>query len=126
MNIVLSIDQRGAAPRTSHVQDMANSLLSNRGLTGIQPLGKNWVYKFIKRRNELKTTYSRRYNYKRAQCKDPKIIKEWFDWVQITIMQHRIAYEDIYNFDKTGYIMGLTATTKVVTRADLYGKRQVI
>ena len=54
--------------------------------------------------------------------KDPKIIQEWFNSVQIIIMQHGIAYKDIYNFDKTGYAMGLVATAKVVTRADLTGK----
>ena len=42
------------------------------------------------------------------------------------MMQYGIAYEDIYNFDETGYAMGLTATAKVVTRAEMYGWRQVI
>ncbi|KAJ9299329.1 hypothetical protein DTO271G3_2951 [Paecilomyces variotii] len=41
-------------------------------------------------------------------------------------MQFGIADEDIYNFDETGYAMGLTATAKVVTRAEYYGKYQVI
>ena len=41
-------------------------------------------------------------------------------------MQYKIATEDIYNFDKTGYIIGLTVTTKIVTRANPYGKCQVI
>lgn len=41
-------------------------------------------------------------------------------------MQYGIAYEDVYNFDETGYAMGLIATAKVVTRADMYGRRQVI
>ena len=42
-------------------------------------------------------------------------------------MQHGIAPEDIYNFDETGYAMGLLiATAQVVTRADMPSKRQVI
>jgi hypothetical protein len=49
-------------------------------------------------------------------------MREWFNLVQITIMQYGIATEDIYNFNETGYAMGLTTTTKIVTRADLYGK----
>jgi hypothetical protein len=60
---ILSLDQRGAAPRPSHVQDMANILLSNRGSSNIQPIGKNWVYNFIKRHDELKTRFSRKYNH---------------------------------------------------------------
>jgi len=119
---IMSMDQRGAAPRPSHVKDMANILLSNRGSSNIQPIGQNWVYKFIKRHDELKTKFSRRYNYQRAQCEDPKLIKEWFNRVQITIMQHGIAYEDIYNFDETGFAMGLIATARVVTRAETVGR----
>jgi hypothetical protein len=38
------------------------------------------------------------------------------------MMQHRIAPEDIYNFDETGFAMGLVATTKVVTRAEMLGR----
>jgi hypothetical protein len=34
-------------------------------------------------------------------------------------MQYRIADEDIYNFDETGFAMGLVATAKVVTRAEM-------
>ena len=105
---------------------MANLLLLERGSTDIQPTGKNWVSNFIKRHDEIKSSYSRRYHYQRAKCEDPRIIRAWFDLVQITIMQYGIAYEDIYNFDETGYAMGLTATAKVVTRADMYGRRQVI
>ncbi|ODM20017.1 hypothetical protein SI65_05003 [Aspergillus cristatus] len=119
---ILSMDQRGAAPRPSHVQDMANILLSNRGSSNVQPIGQNWVYKFIKHHNQLKTKFSRRCNYQRAKCEDPKLIKEWFDRVQIIIMQYGIAYEDIYNFDETGFAMGLIATARVVTRAETVGR----
>ena len=34
-------------------------------------------------------------------------------------MQHGITLEDIYNFNETGFIMGLVATAKVVTRAKM-------
>jgi len=55
---ILSMDRRGAAPRPSHVQDMANILLAGRGSTNYQPIGKNWVSNFIKRHDEVKTSYS--------------------------------------------------------------------
>lgn len=71
---ILSMDQRGAAPRPSHVQEMANILLSKRGLPVSQTVGKSWVYNFISRHEEIKTRYSRRYNHQRAKCEDPKII----------------------------------------------------
>jgi len=123
---ILSMDQRGAAPQPSHFQDMANILLSNRGSSNVQPIGQNWVYKFIKRHDRLKTKFSRRYSYQRAKCEDPKLIKEWFDRVQIIIMQYGIAYEDIYNFDETGFAMGLIATARVVTRAETVNRSALL
>ncbi|KAK9578967.1 hypothetical protein V6Z93_010698 [Aspergillus fumigatus] len=116
------MDQRGAAPRPSHVREMANILLAKRGTTPIQAVGEKWVYNFIKRWDELKTRFSRRYNHQRAKCEDPKVITEWFNRVQVTRMQYGIADEDIYNFDETGFAMGLVATAKVVIRAEMVSR----
>ena len=105
---------------------MANLLLLTCGSIKTQFIGKNWVYNFVKCYNKLKTTYLRQYNYQQAKYKDPKIICEWFNLIQITIMQYGITTKDIYNFNKTRYVMGLIATTKIITRANYYGKHQVI
>jgi hypothetical protein len=40
-------------------------------------------------------------------------------------MKYGILEEDIYNFDETGFALGLTATTKVVTRTS-YGRRSLL
>jgi hypothetical protein len=105
---------------------MANLLLVNRGSTPIQTVGEKWVYNYIQRRPELKSRFSRRYDYQRALQEDPKISQEWFDLVQITIQQYGILTDDIYNFDETGFAMGLCATHKVVTRSEYYGRRSVL
>ena len=34
--------------------------------------------------------------------------------------------DDIYNFDETGFVMGLTATAKVITRSEYYGQRSLL
>ncbi|KAM3502796.1 hypothetical protein MY10362_004611 [Beauveria mimosiformis] len=49
---------------------------------GIQPpdgtrgksCGENWVRKFVKRHDEIKAKYSRRYDYQRAKCEDPQLL----------------------------------------------------
>ena len=123
---ILSMDQRGGAPRPTTVREMANLLLKARETTPVQTVGEKWVYNFIKRHSELATRFSRRYNYERAKCEDPKVIREWFNRVQRTIIQYGILPEDIYNFDETGFAMGLIATTKVVTRAEYYGRRSLL
>ncbi|RFU26650.1 hypothetical protein B7463_g9676, partial [Scytalidium lignicola] len=124
---VLSMRKRGMPPRPSGVQAMANTLVSERGeATPPPPVGKNWLTAFLHRHPELKTKYIRKYNYKRAKCEDPKVIREWFNRFLEVKGQYGILDEDIYNFDETGFAMGTIATTKVVTSSDTFGKPPLI
>lgn len=104
---------------------MANLLLAKRGSAAIQPVGEKWVYNFVKRHDKLASRFSRRYDYRRAQCEDPKALREWFNCVNQAVQENGITPDDIYNFDETGFAMGLIATAKVVTRAEYYGRRSI-
>ena len=123
---ILSLDSRGAAPRPSTVREMANILLAARGETPSSTVGVNWVSAFVKRRDELRSRFSRRYDYQRALNEDPKSLRAWFTTVQRVIDEHGIQAEDIYNFDETGFAMGLILAQKVVTRAEYYGRRSIL
>jgi hypothetical protein len=101
---------------------MANILLAARGSHPPPTVGINWASKFIDRRPELCMRLSIRHDYQRALNEDPKLLREWFSTVQRTIDENGIQPEDIYNFDETGFAMGLISTQKVVTRIDMYGK----
>jgi hypothetical protein len=101
---ILSMDLRGSAPRPNTVREMANILLAERG-GGV--VGSKWVYNYTNRHDELKSRYSRRYNYERAKCEDPRVIKPWFDLVRRTIDENGIQPEDIYNFMKLASQWGL-------------------
>lgn len=120
---IISLDERGGAPRHPQVREMANILLCDRGVTPPTTVGDKWVYNFIKRHPELCTPRSRRYNYQRAANENPVIIRSWFEQVQNTILEFGVDNHDIYNFDETGFAMGLAAIAVVVTRADFYGKK---
>ncbi|KAJ5614365.1 hypothetical protein N7528_008019 [Penicillium herquei] len=111
---IISLDLRGAAPTQAHVREIANILLVKRGSTQVQTIGEKWVYNFIQRHPELKSRYSRQYNYQRAQQEDPKIIQEY------------ILADDIYNFDETRFAIGLCSTQKVITQAEYYSRRSVL
>ena len=63
---VLSLDSRGAAPRPSTIREMADILLATCGESPSPIVGVNWVSTFVKRRDELQSRYSRRYDYQRA------------------------------------------------------------
>ncbi|EED20347.1 pogo transposable element, putative [Talaromyces stipitatus ATCC 10500] len=120
---ILDLDKRGLPPRHSLVREMADYLLSQRGN---QQVGENWVYNLVKRRPEIESKFSRKYNYERAKCEDPKIIQEYFDRVREVILEYEILPEDIYNFDETGFAMGLCATAKVITGSDRYAQPNLL
>ncbi|EED13623.1 pogo transposable element, putative [Talaromyces stipitatus ATCC 10500] len=120
---ILDLGKRGLPPRHSLVREMADYLLSQRGNRRV---GENWVYNLVKRRPEIESKFSRKYNYERAKCEDPKIIQEYFDRVREVILEDGILPEDIYNFDETGFAMGLCATAKVITGSDRYARPKLL
>jgi hypothetical protein len=69
---ILSMDKRGMPPTITTVQTMASLLASQHG----KPVaaGKCWVRNFISRHDTLKSRYNRKYDYQRAECKDPELI----------------------------------------------------
>jgi hypothetical protein len=73
---------------------------------------------FVRRHEALQARYNRKYDYQRAKCEDPTLIRNWFQLVQNTIAKYGILDKDIYNFDKTGFQMGVISTAKVITGAD--------
>jgi len=68
---MIDLDSRRFPPRPQAVQEMADLRLVERNALSV---GKNWTNNFIKRRTEIKTKFSRKYDYKRALYADPIII----------------------------------------------------
>jgi hypothetical protein len=118
---IASMDERGMPPTLPFVQRMADLLLSERKPDS--SVGKHWVARFVDRHDEIMSKFLRKYDYQRAKCEDPAILKTWFERVQATIAKYGIAPEDIYNFDETGFQMGIIATAKVVTQTRKTGIR---
>ena len=77
-------------------------------------IGENWVNRYAKRHPELKSKYTRKYDYQRAKCEDSSLIQSWFMRVQETIQKYGILTEDIYNMDETGFQIGVASTSKVI------------
>jgi hypothetical protein len=119
---VLELSSRAFPPRLSGVEDMANQLLRVRDAP---PVGKRWAHNFVKRQPELRTRYTRRYDYQRAKCEDPKVISEWFALVRNMKAKYGIVDDDVYNFDETGFMMGIIFPGMVVTTSDGRGKAKL-
>ncbi|KAM4058337.1 helix-turn-helix, psq domain-containing protein [Hirsutella rhossiliensis] len=106
---VLSMDERGMPPTVVYTRRMANLLLSEARPRNCR---RDWVRKFVGRHNEIKAKYSRRYDYQRAKCEDPKTIQERYDRVAMAKQKWGILDENVYNFDETGFQMGVIATAR--------------
>ncbi|KAG6996149.1 hypothetical protein FocnCong_v015127 [Fusarium oxysporum f. sp. conglutinans] len=118
VQFILDLDSRGFPSRLRFVEEMANSLLADRDAS---PVGKRWAHNFVKRQPELKTRLFRKYDYQRAKCEDPTIIRDWFRLVENTIAKYGIQLDDMWNFDETGFMMGMIEPGMVVTSSERQG-----
>ena len=120
---ILDLDKRGFPPRLEDVEDMGNHILKTRRKRRV---GKRWVYRFVSRRQELKTRYSRAYDFQRALCEDPNVVGAWFRLVQNMRAKYGVQDCDFYNFDETGFMIGVICAAMVVTRSDRRGRSKAI
>jgi hypothetical protein len=112
---LLDADMRGFLIRPEFLRGMAQTLVCKQLQDPTAALGINRPYRFITRHPEIRTRYTRRITYQRAKQEDQKVIKPWFETVQATIQEHDIYEDNIWNFDETGFAMGLCSSSKVIT-----------
>lgn len=62
--------------------------------------------------------FNRRLDYERYKQEEPTIIRDWFTFVLNTKAKYGITDHDTYNFDKTGFQMGIVSQQKVVTEPE--------
>jgi hypothetical protein len=112
---ILDLDSRGFPPTLAIITDMANLISRSRDGEGV---GVRWAHNFVKRSQQLKTRLSRKISYQRGRNEDPEVIQNWFTLVQNMINYHSITLYDIYNFDETGFRMGQSGQSIVVTSSE--------
>lgn len=109
-------------PRLRGVEEMANPLLRTRDTSAV---GKNWASNFVRRRPELRMRFSRKGSYQRAKYEDPKVIFKRFALIWNVKAKYGILDKDTYNFDETGFVMGIIFAYIVVTSSDGRGKAKL-
>ena len=101
---------------------MADILLAACGSDPLPPpIGKNWVLRFIKTQAELQTKWTRKFHSQCVLCEDSVKIGLWFKLVEDMQQTYGVLNGDSYNFDETGFMMGVAGTSKVVTSCDTVG-----
>ena len=69
-------------------------------------------------RPEFTMKFNRKYDYKRALCEDPEVIRGWFRLVANIKAKYGIQDEDMYNFDETGFMMGQIKAQMIFTGSE--------
>ena len=62
--------------------------------------------------------FNRAYDFQRAICEDLELISAWFKLMHNMRAKYSILDCDFYNFDETGFMMGVICASMVVTRAN--------
>jgi hypothetical protein len=115
---ILDLDLRGFPPTYAAVRDMADKLLAARSA---EKVGQKWPANFIKRTDSLRTRFNRAYDRQRALCEDPALIIAWFELVEQTKAKYGICNNNVWNFNKAGFMMGKITTQLVVTGLERRG-----
>jgi hypothetical protein len=123
VSYILDLDLRGFAPMYAAVRNIADKLLAARGAGQV---GQKWLANFVKRTDSLKMRFNRAYDRQRALCKDPVLIKSWFELVEQTKAKYSICDNNVWNFNKAGFIIGKITTQLVVTGLERRGRPKAL
>ncbi|KAJ8110064.1 hypothetical protein OPT61_g6991 [Boeremia exigua] len=115
---------------TTVEEEVIVSYIIELDLRGFAPtyaaVGVHWPRNFVKRTDSLTTRFNRAYDRQRALCEDLVLIRGWFELVEQTKAKYGICDEDVYNFDKAGFIIGKITTQLVVTGSERRGRPKTI
>lgn len=78
------------------------------------PLGKNWVYNFLTRHEELEVHRSRTLDQTRKDALDKAILEQWFSLYETTLLKYGIAEDDIYSMNDKGCMKGVDDNARVI------------
>jgi hypothetical protein len=96
-------------PKRPVIAAAANAILasSHRDATKPPTIGSHWLQRFLRRHPEYISRRQRAMDIERKKCLDRQVAKDWFDSYQETIAQYGITADDIWNFDETGFNIGV-------------------
>lgn len=83
---------------------MADKLLAERGG---EPVGKQWAGRFVTCSDKLKMSFNQAKDYKRILQEDPEVISAWFKLVKETQAKYGVLNDNVHNFDKTSFQIGV-------------------
>jgi len=113
------LDEIGIAPRYSHLNKYANSILarSDDDPTSSPPtVSAAWTQRFLKRHSEFHPRKQKTLDINRKCAHHFDDIKEWFQRYQDIREKYGILDTDSYNVDETGFQIGIGRDQWIITR----------
>jgi hypothetical protein len=100
------------------IVNYANSTLRAVAPPGQEPerVSKNWCARFLKRHPEYILKKQKPIAMQRKDAENPEFIAEYFQKLKNVIDKYGIQPADIWNFDETGFRVGVGRATQVITR----------
>ena len=112
-------------PSRQDIAATANEILTAGHVDPSSPaptIGGHWLNRFMKRHPEYHIRRQRAMDIERKKCLDKDTAREFFAKYQEVITSHGIPPEDIWNFDETGFNIGVGRDRWIITREP---KRQI-
>jgi hypothetical protein len=113
------LDELDIHARPATVETAANSILKEGHTHKSLPpptIGGHWLKRFFQRHPEYRIRKRRAIDLDRKRAHEPATIQAWFEKLKATIDTYGITEEDIYNFDETGFNIGIGKDQWIVTR----------
>ena len=95
---------------------MATELLQMKTGQSDVHISKRWIERFLKRNNQLKTTFSRALNNNRVKATHPETIRRWFSLLTRIINEYEIQKESIFNFNEKDVLINITSAMKIIKK----------
>lgn len=115
MQWIIGIESMGTPPQHQNVRCMANDILAARGALPFESVGANWLPRFLKRSGVLSRRLTKPRDCNRARRETPEKFRDWFDRAKRTMDDFGIVKQNVYNFDGTGFSMGILGVKPVIT-----------
>jgi hypothetical protein len=112
-------DTVGLSINRAQIGIAANSILEEAHsdkTTEPPQIGEHWLARFLQRHPEFYRRRRRAIDIERATALDKSVVERWFDDYQRVVTEHGILPEDIYNFDETGFQIGVGQDQYIITR----------
>ncbi|ERF72127.1 hypothetical protein EPUS_02918 [Endocarpon pusillum Z07020] len=117
LQYILSLDEIGQSIRYDHVNKVANEMLKeDHTENSTAPVvGEHWVKRFLNRHPELHKAKQKPLELERKLAHDPDLISNWFERFRALREAYGVFDDDIWNFDETGFRIGVGKSQWIVT-----------